>query len=166
MLVESDDICITELALLRILHQWTNTHEDITLLQMKQLYSHIRYGTIPYKDLAECSMNGHDNLKSALENNQELSLDRVRNNLVQITPRSGQKEIFQVYPMTQGVRAVVKPGGGGGGLIEVANVSVSRAVGVIYYGRQEITFNVDLEMDETSIHNRCECELSSLMGCY
>ena len=162
LLVQSEDITSTELVLLRILNHWTNAQSDISLKHTKQLYSHIRFGTIPYKDLAECSVIGHDNLKSALENHQELSRDRVRNNLVQITPRSGQKEVFQVYPMAQGVRAVVKSRD----LIEVANVSESPAVGVVYWGKQQITFQVDLKMEKTSMYNYCDCQLYDLKNCY
>ena len=154
MLVQSEDITSKELVLLRTLTQWTNAQEDITLRQMKQLYSHIRFGTIPFEGLAECSVIGHDHLKSALQNHQQLMVDHVRSNLVQITPRSGQKEVFQVYPMAQGVRAVVQQNR----QIEVANVSSAPAVGVIYCGKQEIKFKLDLTAQAGSL----QCTLFSL----
>ena len=160
MLVQSEDITGTECALVRILNHWTNEHTDITLQQVRQLYSHIRFGTIPFEKLVECSTIGHDNLKLALEDHQLLSLKHVTDNLLQITPRSGQKEIFPVYPLIQGLRAVAQPEG----VIEVANICDSPAVGVVYYGKQEITFQVDLELKEASIHNRCHCELRSLLN--
>ena len=154
VLVQSENITSKELVLLRTLTQWTNAQEDITLRQMKQLYSHIRFGTIPFEGLAECSVIGHDHLKSALQNHQQLMVDHVRSNLVQITPRSGQKEVFQVYPMAQGVRAVVQQNR----QIEVANVSSAPAVGVIYCGKQEIRFQVDLRTEARSM----QCTLFSL----
>ena len=154
ILVQSEDITSKELVLLRTLTQWTNAQEDITLRQTKQLYSHIRFGTIPFEGLAECSVIGHDHLKSALQNHQQLMVDHVRSNLVQITPRSGQKEVFQVYPMAQGVRAVVQQNR----QIEVANVSSAPAVGVIYCGKQEIRFKLDLTAQAGSL----QCTLFSL----
>ena len=163
LLVQSEDITSEELVLLRTLNQWTNAQEDITLRQMKQLYSHIRFGTIPFEGLAECSVIGHDHLKSALQNHQELMVDHVRSNLVLITPRSGQKEVFQVYPMAQGVRAAVQQNR----QIEVANISSAPAVGVIYCGKQEIRFKLDLRTEASSLM----CTLFSLrshlaLSCY
>ena len=154
VLVQSEDITSKELVLLRTLTQWTNAQEDITLRQMKQLYSHIRFGTIPFEGLVECSVIGHDHLKSALQNHQQLLVDDVRTNLVQITPRSDQKEAFQVYPMAQGVRAVVQQNR----QIEVTNVSSAPAVGVIYCGKQEIKFQVHLRTEASSL----QCTLFSL----
>ena len=110
-LVKSEAVRSTELVLLRTLNQWTDVHSDITLSQVKQLYSYIRFGTIPYKCLAECSVVGHDNLRSALQNHQQLSLDGVRSNLSQITPRRAQKEVFQLYPMDRGVGIMAKKDG-------------------------------------------------------
>lgn len=87
--------------------------------QTKQLYSRIRFGTIPLEGLTECNVVGHDHLKLALQNHQQLLIDCVRSNLVQITPHLGQKEVFQVYPMVEGVRAVAGYRG-----IEVASVYI------------------------------------------
>ena len=154
MLVQSEAITCAELVLLRTLNQWTNEQDDITLRQMKQLYSHICFGTIPYQGLVECSEIGHEHLKSALKNHQQLLVDCVSSNLVQITPRLGQKEVFQVYPMAKGVRAVVQPNR----QIEVANVYSDPSVGIVYSGKQEIRFKMDLTTKARSL----QCSLCSL----
>ena len=154
-LVQSECITITELDLVRILNQWTNEHSDITLNQLKQLYSHIRFGTIPYESLAECSVIGHDNLKSALENHQELSVNRVMTNLAQITPRLCQREVFQVYPSVRGLR----PGTNVNGQIQVA--SDEPAFSFIYCGKQEIKFLMELTVD-VAIQCHCWCTLLNL----
>ena len=157
MLVQSEAITCAELVLLRTLNQWTNAQEDITLRQMKQLYSHIRFGTIPFEGLTECSVVGHDHLKLALKNHEQMVLDCVKSNLVQITPRLGQKEVFQVYPMARGVRAVVQPNR----QIEVANVCSVPAFGVVYSGKQEIRFHLDLKT-EADMDCSLNCSLYSL----
>ena len=156
-LVQSEAVKSTELVLLRTVNQWTNAQMDITLRQMKQLYSHIRFGTIPFEDLTECSEIGHDYLKSALKNHQHLVVENVRNNLVQITPRLAQKEVFQVYPMAQGVRAVVQQNG----RIYVSNVSCNPSFGVTYCGKQVVRFQVDLRSEKFT-NNILYCSLYSL----
>ena len=153
LLVSSEAVKSTELVLLRTLNQWTNAQVDITLRQIKQLYSHIRFGTIPFEGLTECSDIGHDYLKSALKNHQHLVVENVRSNLVQITPRLAQKEVFQVYPMAQGVRVVVQ-----NGLIYVSNVVCSPVFGIIYCGKQDIRFQLSL----TTETRKLECTLFSL----
>ena len=158
-LVKSEQIASEELVLLRLLHQWTSAQSDITLNEAKQLYSHIRFGTIPYENLAECSVIGHDNLKSALENHQKLSFDRVRVNSVQVTPRTAQKEVFQVYPLGPGIKPMVLQNG----QVEVANLTNEHAVGVIYCGRQELRFELDMEKERrVSSEDLCLCRLCSL----
>ena len=147
MLVQCEDITSNEIVLLRILHQWTNEHLDITVNQLKQLYSHIRFGTIPYESLAECSMIGHDKLKLALENHQKLSVDRLRSNLHQVTPRSGQKEVFQVYPMVQGVRAVVQQNREILVHLPPQRSASSAGAGILYCGKQVVRFKMDLKWE-------------------
>ena len=154
ILVQSEAVTSTECVLLRTLNQWTRLQMDITLRQVQQLYSHIRFGTIPFEDLTECSEIGHDYLKSALKNHQHLVVETVRSNLVQITPRLAQKEVFQVYPMAQGVRAVVQQSG----QIYVSNVSCNPSFGIIYCGKQDIRFQLSLTTEASML----ECTLFSL----
>ena len=156
ILVQSEAVTSAECVLLRTLNQWTRLQMDITLRQTNQLYSHIRFGTIPFEDLTECSDIGHDYLKSALKNHQHLVVDVVRNNLVQITPRLAQKEVFQVYPMAQGVRAVVQQNG----QIKVSNVLGNPGFGIIYCGKQDIRFKLSLTTEASS--NYLQCTLFSL----
>ena len=156
-LVRSEAVKSTEPVLLRTLNQWTNAQVDITLRQMKELYSHIRFGTISFEELAECSEIGHDYLKLALKNHKHLVVENVRSNLVQITPRLGQKEVFQVYPMAQGIRAVVHSNR----MIDVANVTCDPGFGVTYCGKQVVRFQVDLR-SENFTNKILYCSLYSL----
>ena len=151
ILVQSEAVTSAECVLLCTLNQWTRLQMDITLRQTNQLYSHIRFGTIPFEDLTECSDIGHDYLKSALKNHQHLVVDVVRSNLVQITPRLAQKEVFQVYPMAQGVRAVVLQNG----QIKVSNVSCNPGFGIIYCGKQDIRFQLSLTTETSSSYLVC-----------
>ena len=158
-LVKSEQVTSEELVLLRLLHQWANAHLTSTLYEIQQLYSHIRFGTIPYESLAECSMIGHDNLKSALENHQELSVDCVRRNLVQVTPRMAQQEVFQAYPMVRGIKPMVLQNG----QIEIVNLTEQHTVGIIYCGRQEIKFQLEMYKEVgLSFDDFCLCRLFSL----
>ena len=170
-LVKSEAVRSTELVLLRTLNKWTDLHSDITLSQVKQLYSYIRFGTIPYKCLAECSVVGHDNLRSALQNHQQMSLDGVRSNLTQITPRRAQKEVFQLYPMDRSVGTMAKEDGKTevhlpgqqptGWRCAVVPHQVAPAVGIVYFGKQEIKFKIDLK-EEANIETDFQCKLISL----
>ena len=150
-LVQSEDITITELAFLRVMDQWMNAHSDITVKQMRELFSHIRFGTIPLQSLTECSAIGHDHLKSALETHQQLLVDRVRSNMVQVTPRLSQKEVFQVYPFSVGIRVDQQ-----NEAINVQYLTNERSVGIVYCGKQDIKFDLEMEM-ETFV-----CQLFSL----
>ena len=166
-LVKSEAVRSTELALFHTLNQWTDVHSDITQSQVKQLYSYIRFGTIPYNCLPECSVVGHDNLRSALQNHQQLSLDGVRSNLTQITPRKAQKEVFQLYPMDRSVGTMAKEDGKtevhlpGQCRYAVVPHQVVPAVGIVYFGRQEIKFHIDLKAEASAVAN-FQCKLISL----
>ena len=171
-LVQSEAISSAELVLLRTLNQWTNVQSSITLSQMKQLYSHIRLGTIPYRDLPECSVIDHDNLKATLENHKNFSLDGVRKKLIQITPRIAQKEVFQVYSLGQFVVTVAKENCKTEVLLPIHPLTsadhlrrdiykLEPAVGIVYCGRQEIKFQIDLKMG-ASFDKDIYCRLISL----
>ncbi len=134
--VQSEDIMAPELDVFLLLKQWMGGHLDITLRQAQQLYSHIRFGMIPYEFLYFGIT--WENLSLTLQNHQKLSVDQTKNNLKLITPRLCQSEVLQVYPL-------------------VAGLSVSRKIdrwdfidvmdptmGVIFSGRQELTFRVSL----------------------
>ena len=156
-LAESENIVSAELVLLRILNHWTNAQSDISLKQTKQLYSHIRFGTIPYESLAECSVIGHDNLKLALENHLELSVDRLRCNLDQVTPRADQEEVFQVYPMVRGVRPVVHQNGQIEVCLPPQHTASPASAGILYCGIQEIRFQMDLKREASKDKDQSFC---------
>lgn len=143
-LVQSEDITVTELAVYRILDQWINAHSDITVKQMRQLLSHIRFGTIPPESLAECAAIGHEYLRLAFENHQFLPVDNVISNMVQVTPRLGQKEVFQVYPYEEGIRLDWQHG-----QIEAECLDSEQSVGIIYCGKQDIKFELELTVETT-----------------
>ena len=147
MLVQSEDVTSAELVLLQVLNQWTNEHSDISLKQAKQLYFHIRFGTIPFESLTECiAATGHEHLELAVLNRQQLTIDRVRVNVLQVTPRMSQKEVFKVYPMATGF-ALSRPEG----KYRYSHISFSPAVAVMYSNREdlefEITHTVDVSVD-------------------
>ena len=170
MLVQSEDVTSTELVLLQVVSQWINEHLDMSLKQAKQLYSHIRFGTIPFESLTECiAATGHEHLELAVQNRQQLTIDRARVNVAQVTPRMSQKEVFKVYPMATGF-ALSRPEG----KYRFSHISFSPAVAVMYSNREdlefEITHTVDVSVDTSYGHHYGHkrigpclvCELSSM----
>ena len=144
--VQSEDITVPELDLFLILNQWIGDQLDITLRQAQLLYSHIRYGTIPYEFLSLGT--SQDNLILTLQNHQQLSVGKTKDKLEQITPRLCQSEVLQVYPLVADLsmfRKVAK--------WEFVNVADpdNYTVGVIFSGRQEFSFQLSLKVAEESV---------------
>ena len=154
--VQSEDITAPELDVFLLLNQWTEEHLDITLRQAQQLYSHIRFGIIPYEFLS--SPITCENLDLTLQNHQKLSVDKIKNNLKLITPRLCQSEVLQVYPLVEGLsvsRKIDK--------WEFMNIlePTHYTVGVIFSGREEFTFQLSLNMKVYHSIQLC-LELSSV----
>ncbi len=154
--VQSENITVPELDLFLLLKQWMGVHLDITLRQAQQLYSHIRYGMIPYEFLSLGT--SQENLDLILQNHQELSVDKTKNNLKLITPRLCQSEVLQVYPLVEGLS--VSRQIGKWEFVKVLEPT-KYTVGVIFSGRQELTFQLSLNMKADRISRLC-VELSSL----
>ena len=155
-IVQSEDITVPELDLFLLLNQWIGGQSDITLRQAQQLYSHIRYGTIPYEFLSLGT--SQDNLILTLQNHQQLSVDKVKDSLKQITPRPCQSEFLQVYPLVPGLSVSRKIH-----RWEFAEVvaQTNYTVGVIFSGRHEFTFRLFLKR-VTSKQSKLCVMLSSL----
>ena len=131
---------VPELDLFLLLNQWIGGQPDITLRQAQLLYSHIRYGTIPYEFLSLGIIQ--ENLNLTLQNHQKLSVDKTKDKLEQITPRPCQSEVLQVYPLVAGLSVSRKIG-----KWEFVNVMdrTNYTVGVIFSGREELTFRLILK---------------------
>ena len=152
-LVQSEDISICEGDVFLLLRQWIDAQVDITVRQAKHLYLHIRYGLIPYKFLS-LGIN-QENLDMTLENHQKLSMDRLKKNLKQITPRLCQKEVLQAYPLIADL--LVSRKGNKWEFLNVPNQNVF-ALGVLFSGRQELSFQLKVS---ASVQEQLHIELSS-----
>ena len=148
--VQSEYITFAELELYLLLKQWMESQLDITLRQAQQLYSHIRYGMIPYEFLSHGIIQ--ENLDLTLQNHQQLSVDKLKNNLKLITPRLCQSEVLQVYPLVEGLSVLRQIG-----KWEFVNVldPTHYTVGVIFSGRQELSFQLSLNMEEDQNSKLC-----------
>ena len=153
--VQSEYITFAELELYLLLKQWMESQLDITLRQAQQLYSHIRYGMIPYEFLSHGIFQ--ENLDLTLKNHQKLSVDKMKNNLKLITPRLCQSEVLQVYPLVEGLSVSHQID-----KWEFLNVldPTKYTVGVIFSGRQELSFQLSLNM-EADLNSRLCVALSS-----
>ena len=154
--VQSEDISVPELDVFLLLKEWMGGHLDITLRQAQQLYSHIQYGMIPYEFLSLGT--SQENLDLTLQNHQKLSVDKMKSNLKLITPRLCQSEVLQVYPLVEGLlvsRTIDR-----WDLIDVMDPT-NYIVGVIFSGRQELTFCVSLRKVADKQSQLC-VKLSSL----
>ena len=155
-IVQHEDITVPELDVFLLLNQWLDGQLDISLRQARQLYSHIRYGCIPYEFLSLGIIQ--ENLNLTLQNHKQWSVDRIRDNLKLITPRLCQNEVLQVYPLVAGLSVSRKIG-----KWEFVDVlePTRYTMGVIFSGRQEFTCRLRLKMltDETRLFYT---ELSSL----
>ena len=155
-LVQREDITAPELDVFLLLNQWMSGQLDITLRQAQQLYSHIRYGFIPYEFLSLGIIQ--ENLNLTLQNHEEWSVDRVMDNLKLIMPRSCQSEVLQVYPLVADLSVLRKIG-----KWEFVKVLEPHdyTVGVIFSGTQELTFRLCLKTTANKSRRLCT-ELSSL----
>ena len=71
MLVQSNDIAAPEVTLLDLLNKWTECQPKVPFKKVQDLYSHIRYGIIPYEMLLSCVT--HKNLFTMFQMHQCLS---------------------------------------------------------------------------------------------
>ena len=138
MLVQCEVIVSSEQDVLTTLNQWVDANRRISLKQAQELFSHIRYGTLPYESLVLCRV-GQTNLDMTLGNHKKLSVVTLRTNLAQITPRVGQKEVLQVYPLAPGLTETMQEG-----RHKFTNISTAPAVALVFSGRQDFTFEVAL----------------------
>ena len=154
--VQSEDITVPEVDVFLLLNQWMDGQLDITLRQAKQLYSHIRYGTIPYEFLSLGIIQ--ENLDLTLQNHQQLSVDKTKDKPKLITPRPYQSEVLQVYPLVADLSVLRKAGEW-----EFINIMdpAKYTVGVVYSGGQEFTFQLSLKLVADSQSQLC-VQLSSL----
>ena len=156
--VQSEDITAPELNIFLLLNQWMKGHLDITLRQAQQLYSHIRFGIIPYEFLYFGIT--WENLSLTLKNHQKLSVDKVKNNLKLITPRLFQSEVLQVYPLVEGLlvsRTIDR-----WDFVDVRHPA-NYTVGVIFSGRQDLTFKLSLNVEAYQA-SKLFVELSDVCG--
>ena len=155
-LVQRDDIMAPEVDVFLLLNQWKDYQLGITLRQAQQLYSHIRYSTIPFEFLYHGIIQ--ENRDVTLQIHQQLSVDKTKDKLKLITPRLWQSEVLQVYPLVADLS--VSRTIGKWQFVNVYNPT-NYTVGVIFSGRQEFTFwlNLNMRADE---HSRLCVELSSL----
>ena len=154
--VQSEDITAPELDVFLLLKQWMEGQLDITLGEAQRLYSHIRYGMIPYEFLSHGIIQ--ENLDLTLQNHQQLSVTKMKNNLKLITPRLCQSEVLQVYPLVAGLSVSRKIG-----RWEFVNIlePTKYTVGVIFSGRQDLNFQLSLNMEVDRSSQLC-VELSSV----
>ena len=155
MLVQSEHIQISEVDLLSKLNQWIKDHPDLTVVQAEKLFSHIRFSTIPYEALTACEV-GHKNLSLALQSYHQ-PFKWVGENMVQFTPRLCQKDVFQVFPMVAGLSVVRQED-----KWESTNTTLLPAVGVVYFGRHEVSFKGSVNVSAANSCYVClVCQLSS-----
>ena len=158
MLVQSEEIEISEMDLLSRLKQWIKDHPSLTIVEGEKLLSHIRFGTIPYETLIACEV-WHENLSLALKNYHQPSC-LAEQNMIQFTPRTCQKDITPVFPVTPDP-TVLRQSSRGNQLECVA--TLSPAVGMMYFGRQKVSFEGSIgKVTEESC--TLVCELSTITG--
>ena len=157
MLVQSEDIQISEMDLLSRLKQWIKDHPSLTIVEGEKLLSHIRFGTIPYATLIACEV-GHENLSLALKNYHQPSC-LAEQNMNQVTPRTCQKDITPAFPVTPGRPVLSSDRWGQSECV----TTLSPAVGMMYFGRQEVSFkgSIGKVTDESCT---LVCELSTVSG--
>ena len=155
-LVQSEDIQMSEVDLLSLLQQWIKDHPSLTIVEGEKLLSHVRLGTFPHKDLLICEV-GHRNLSLAHQNFHQLCLERVKRNVVQVTPRLRQKYVFQVFPVAPGISV-----SNHGDKWECSYSSSLPAVGVMYFGRQELSFEGSIKCVQCTC--TLVCELATISG--
>ena len=155
MLVQCEHITVVEWHVLLILNQWMDAHQDISVEKAQEVYSHVRYGTLHYENLLDCQVF-QANYDAALMNHRQMQICSLNDNILQITPREGQREVFQVFPMEPGMAIARQVG-----VQRFFHVSTPSAVGVVYSGRQECVFEADLNV-HTCVTSSLVCELCSV----
>ena len=145
MLVQCEHISVSEQDVLATLNRWIDANPEVSMGSAQELFSHIRYGTLPYSSLVQCRV-GQSNLDIALGNHGELSIDSLRTNLSQITPRVGQREVFQVYPMIPELPMTAQEG-----RYKFCDILASPAVALVYSGRQELTFELAVQYTDNHV---------------
>ena len=159
MLVQCEHITAEEEDVLITLNQWMDANPEVSMGKAQELFSHIRYGTLPFLCLLQCRV-GQSNLDMAFDNHYRLSIDRLKDNLSQITPRKGQKEVLQVYPMAAVLAQSMQEE-----VIKYFGSSASPAVALVYSGKKETIYELSLQFtapNALTAESFLDCQLRSL----
>ena len=158
-LVQCDQISTLEQDVLTTLNLWMDAHPEVSMGKAKELFSHVRYGTLPFYCLLQCRV-GQSSLDMAFSNHHGLSINRLKDNLSQITPREGQEEVFLVCPLTHSLNESVQMN-----VIKFYDIATSPAVALICSGKQEIVCELTLQFTvqkALTAESFLDCQLCSV----
>ena len=103
--VQSDKLNVSsELEVWQVLVKWTTSQSNLLFHEVQDLFEHVRYDGIPYKQLAtvvSSDVCNHEQFGKALASADYLDVERLQSEIKWFTPRKYQDsgQPLQVYPI-------------------------------------------------------------------
>ena len=160
MLAQSDKVTVPEIDLYRILIQWAEDNEDLSYKKMQNLFSHIRYGTIPRWLLTSEVAGGICNrskFSEALKHYEHLTAGALRSDIESFCLRESQKNPLNVYPMSSGLGVIADSE-----KTTFYRVKDKDALGIIYFGKECKSLDITIEPDSYPESGEMHFSLNSL----
>ena len=157
-LAQSDKVNVSEIDLYRILIQWAEVNEDLSYKKMQNLFSHIRYDTIPHWLLTSEVAGGICNrskFAEALKHYEHLTVEALESEMESFRPRESQKIPLNVYPMSSGLGVVADSE-----KTTFYKVKNEDALGIIYFGKEYKSLDISIESDARYMSHRAQVRFS------
>ena len=148
--VQSDKLNVSsELEVWQVLVKWTTSQSSLLFHEVQDLFEHVRYDAIPYKQLATVvsrDVCSHERFGKALASADYLDVERLQSEIKWFTPRKYQDsgQPLQVYPLSPGI--VVARGAKCSTFTSFnpeGKMSLSQ-LGIIYFGGWDKTMRITL----------------------
>ena len=158
ILAQSDKVNVSEIDLYRILIRWAVGNEDLSYKKMQNLFSHIRYDTIPRWLLTSEVVGGICNrskFAEALKHYERLTVEALESEMESFRPRESQKIPLNVYPMSSGLGVVADSE-----KTTFYKVKDEDALGIIYFGEECKSLDISIESDARYMSHRAQVRFS------
>ena len=136
--------------LYRILVRWAEEDEDLSYKKMQNLFSHIRYDTIPRWLLTSEVAGGICNrskFAEALKHYEHLTVEALQFNIESFRPRESQKIPLNMYPMSPGLGVIADSN-----QTTFYRVKDEDALGIIYFGKEykslPVVISISIQMPD------------------
>ena len=172
--VQSDELNVSsELEVSQVLVKWTRSQSNISFQQVQDLFEHVRYDAIPYKQLSTVvsrDICNHERFGKALASADFLDVESLQSEIKWFAPRKYQtiSHPLKVYPLHPDIVVTREAKCSTFTNFQGSNYKDNPSqLGIIYFGDQEKTIRItapraDEESDSINLFEQLQLTLQSV----